>query len=373
MRTWFRQRRQKPKIRSWARSDQNSVSFRVRQSGNSIEILSADFRADLSVSGVVLPPEVDPSFAVWLLMPTAMRERFDIQIEHAVDPLVIENAEQLSAIGEMWMPERYRAIRVFGRGTWAPTAGKSTSTGLFYSGGIDSTYAMLRYVGSLTHAITIHGMDYDADDDAHFAQMRAKTNPLLDQLGLARVVVKTSLAPYMQSATLTHGFGLAGYGFLLRDVFSTAMLAADYTPAQDMLAFPWGTNQVTNAYLAGTGFAIQSVCADTLRSNKLDLIARNPVALSAVSFCADKATRPANCGACSKCVRTKAMFVATSGSYPDIFNDMALTKAHIAALKLHKKSERAFFVELHASATRHGRLDQIPGLAERYASLIETR
>jgi hypothetical protein len=155
---------------------------------------------------------------------------------------------------------------------------------------------------------------------------------------------------------------LAACLFLFQDTFSNGVIAADYTWAQDMVAFPWGTNHVTNQYFAGSQFKMHTVSADKTRIEKLGYIANNPTACRSLSFCTDKKSRPDNCGVCSKCVRTKAMFLAATGVLPPIFNVYELTGQQIRKIDLNNRKEYAFFADIYAVARDQDRLFLIPDL-----------
>lgn len=99
------------------------------------------------------------------------------------------------------------------------------------------------------------------------------------------------------------------------------------------------------------------------------ILATSQDALSSLSFCVDYKSRPHNCGACSKCTRTKLMFLAATGKVPDIFNDKKIDSNALSTIKLTKNSERAFFIDLYFCAKNNGTLSAIPNLEVTFSSL----
>jgi len=339
----------------------------VAQRGNEVRIIGPNgLDMYFRVSGIELPGEVDPSFAVWALLPLAMRLGEDVEIAGAIDPQVEENARKLSRIWEIWAPRDFSEIRITAEGSRTYGAKSLRQTIALFSGGVDSTHALLakeRVAGD--RALTVHGMDYKLEaDGGRFARLIQKTDPLLEYLHLPRVVIATNAARYIKNLRLTHGFILAACTFLLRDLFENAQVAADYSWEQDMVAFPWGTNHVTNRYFAGSGFALKTVGAEVTRTQKVGAIAARLPEPRSLSFCGNRHYRPDNCGRCCKCVRTKAMFIAMTGSSPDIFVDNTISAGLIGTVDLRDRKERAFFADLFAEARDRDQLDNIPGLAK---------
>jgi hypothetical protein len=343
-----------------------TVAFDVTQEGkNAVRISGNAFHMDFCVEGIELPPTVDVSFAVWALLPVAMREGFDIRMNQPIDPQVASNAEQLSRIWELWVPSLYRSIRVSGEGEWSRVAGRRLPSIHLYSGGVDSTFSILKDSDAQKrgHVLTIHGLDYrrGTRHESNFARLIAKTDPLLKKLNYQRVIVRTNSK--RNPTALTHGFSLAACSSLLSDLFETVTLTADFTPEQDMVAFPWGTNHITNQHFVGTDFAIRTV--GTLgRTEKLAAIAASEAGLSSLSFCRQADTLPDNCGTCPKCIRTKAMLVAATGKVPEIFIDRAFDRELMKKLDLENRCERAYLFDLYSYAQERGISAAIPGLSQ---------
>jgi len=171
--------------------------------------------------------------------------------------VVAANAQCLTQIWEMWVPTLYRSILVSGEDGWSRTPRARLPRVQLYSGGCDSTFAILNHSDPRErgHVATVYGLDYrpHKDKDDAFARLLAKTDPLLQALNYQRIVIRTDANRRPQK--YSHGFTLSACLFLLGDLFAEGTLAAELTPSQDLVAFPCGTNHITNAYLAGSDFA----------------------------------------------------------------------------------------------------------------------
>ncbi len=350
------------------------MDITVRQDGNFVAV---DYEYDsifLDISGRQLGP-LALDFAVWLMLPLAMRRGEALHIRGDVDAKVLDNARQLARIWTMWIPSKYKSISITAEGCATRQSERGDAAMLLFSGGVDSTFALLSRVKAdhITHALTLHGLDYDFDDAAPFAALLRKTAPLLGSLGVERTIIRTDAGRKIRDLGLTHGFILASCLFVFSRHLAKGMIAADLTPEQDMMVFPWGTNHVTNQYFSGAAFRMETVSLQASRIEKLDQIARDPVALRSISFCGDKRMRPANCGRCPKCLRTKTMLIALNGESPRIFLDNEISESQIAKLDVASNAAYKHYAEIVQVARMRGHLDRIPGLERRVDHAIAMR
>jgi hypothetical protein len=341
-----------------------TIAFEVTQDANRITINGDDIELYFAVDGITLPAAVDPSFAVWALLPRAMEEGFNLQFDHPIDPKVAANAELLSQIWEMWTPDQYRSISIRGRGDWSRSVQARLPEVRLFSGGIDATFAILKDQNLQDHRFAATVCGVDKITEANLADLVAKTEPILKSLNYSRIIIRTNAK--RKPNYLTHGFTLAGCLFLLSDLFEQGTLAADSTPAEELATHPWGSNRVTNEYFAGADFAVRTVGGEIGRTEKIATIVRAGIDPHLLSFCRERKVIPANCGMCAKCLRTKAMFLIATGSVPDIFIDNSLDESLMRRL-LTERNERVALFDLYFYAKKHDILERLPSLV----SLIE--
>lgn len=336
------------------------------QDGNAVHVRGADFTITFDVEGIELPP-VDPSFAVWMLLPLAMFRGEDLEFSQPIDPTVLANAQRMTEIWPILRPEHFKPIGVSASAGWQPFRGHRDGSIHLYSGGINSTFTMVEE-GRLERqgtALTVLGMDYHLPEVARFDALVRKTAPLLELLNYRRVIVRTNYREVVRKPiSLFHAFVFASCQFLLKPLFQRSIMSADCTPEHDMLSFD-SSNHVTNKYFAGSDFRMETVGAAYTRTDKVAVLAKRPDVLPTLAFCTQKHSKPENCGQCSKCIRTKAMFIAVGSGVPPIFRDMSFSGRHIARINTGAHRHYAFFAELIQVARREGNIDKLLGLERR--------
>lgn len=349
------------------------MDVEVNQSRNRFDLKFSDSSIFFEVIGYDLATLPTVDFAVWTMLPIAMRRGENLHIKGPVDPTVIGNANELARIWSMWLPEIFSPVEVSADTLLTPAPVETTDSLLLYSGGVDSTYALLRAAEEqgLKHVVTVHGMDYKYNDDNTIANLITKTDPLLRQQGIHRIVVRTNAGEKVRDLGLTHAFVLSSALFLFNRQFATGLLAADITPEQEMMIHPWGTNHVSNAYFTGSSFRMLTHSGDVTRTEKVGRLLSNETALHAASFCATKAVRPHNCGKCQKCARTKAMMIAQTGECSDIFLSPGMTERDVR--QLGGLSNNSFRYEIFHTARRNGFLDRLPGFEDLIRREISAR
>jgi hypothetical protein len=336
------------------------VSVDVSQDGSRIDVKGDGVDLFFEVEGVNLPPNADPSFSLWALLPGAMEDGFDLHINRPIDPRVAASAERLSRIWAMWVPGRYRSIKIGTPGGWQRATRDRFPFVQLFSGGIDSTYALLKQQDANQHkyAVTVSGVDQIDDDN--LALLLGKTEPTLKKLGYTRVIVRTNA--HREPFAYTNGMTLASCAFLLSDIFAAGCIAADLTPWEEMAVFPWGANSVANEYFAGSDFSVKTVGGAATRTEKIFELLEAGHDPNWWSFCRNRKALPGNCGVCRKCVKTKAMLMLATGTIPDIFVDKRFDQALVMDT-LENYPDRIQVFDIYFKAKDRGMVDKIPGLA----------
>lgn len=349
---------------------QAPLDYHLCFNGSSVEIVG---ESDTIVFELSHPEEVDRRsgvFAAWVLLPLAMIKGRDIRIHAGGDEVTQRNFEALTQIWATWMPEHFQPAKVFFAEAYHPEKAASDCDLLLFSGGVDSTYnLLLRHEAKKEQVLlTIHGIDYKVDDPERYGRLLKKTDPLVQMVGSRRIFLKTdAYAVYKRNLIgidVGHAFVLAAGLFLYGAKYRNGEISADRSVIEDYMAAPWGTNGITNPLFESSSFRMHTANLDMSRAGKLPLLRRYPVALHALSFCKDYSFRPENCGVCSKCIRTKAMFLASDTALPDIFADSSFDKELFVHQELGQGS-RVKLADIYNTARRNGLLGNFPGLRER--------
>ena len=327
-------------------------------------------------------------FAAWLALPLAMRSARPLHVRGIGSTATVRNARRLSEIWATWLPGHFHAVCVRFDETLPPSqlpcdTGEAADADLcFFSGGIDSTYTVLRRhrEGRRMWLLTVHGMEYPVADPERFERFVGKTRPLASMCGGHRVFVTTNAyAIYSRHrvtarrAPIVHGFTLGGAGFLAADRFGDIVMAADCRLDQQFLSHPNASNTATTLCYDDGRTRMWPDGDDVTRSDKLSLIVTSPEALASVTFCVDKASRPENCGQCEKCLRTKVMFLVATGSVPDLFADVDVPADWLRAFPFDKQASAAFLADVLHTGERNGSLGHLPRVDRAWAALNSLR
>lgn len=295
-------------------------------------------------------------FAIWGFLPIAMRLGKDIYIEGVVSTKTIESAHEVSSIWANWLPNIYQSISIKARkilDVSMPIEHEKHLT--FFSGGIDSTYSSYKsYLknGKDSDCLTVHGMDYKFDDSEKFNELFRQTEEFRKMVfDRSRVIKTDAYSLYSRygcnpkGGHVTHIFSLFSCGSLFEE-YSQYRIAADYRLDQQFAVHPYGSNTASNRMMQNFKGSLITLDDDITRSKKTTYLSQSELDLTTLSICVNYKFRPKNCGKCSKCMRTKAMFYAQNNSIPDVFADMSFNEGWHSSISLTTKINRAFVQDI---------------------------
>lgn len=248
-------------------------------------------------------------------------------------PLTIKALRNMQLFQEAWhclRPEKYAVVPIepdevlLGHDSTSSPNNKWLSA---FSGGADSTFLLLQNNHLLqghnhlpvSHALLVHGFDVPYQDQTGFNLLREKVTPLLDSLSIAPIVIKTNVREYDLQKWED--------SFMAQLVCCLQQFSADFsygvvgsTQPYNALLLPWGSSAATDYLLSGTHMEIIHEGAAFSRTDKINLIAKNPLATKSLQICWAGIDRYKNCGICEKCVRTRLNFLACGMENPACFD-----------------------------------------------------
>ena len=309
-------------------------------------------------------------FAVWFMLPIAMRSGSTLVINGRGSATTLSNARRISMIWSSWLPSYFRPVHVeFSQEhATAPDPRGGDKSLMFFSGGTDSTAALLREVaqGNRPDLLTIQGKDYGLKDTEKFESFIDKTDILSKKYGLRRIVLQTDINKLYRKVkvnnkphNVAHIFSLNGSAFLF-DRYSKYLIAADQRIDHQYMRGPYGSNSSTNPYFSDGQRHLVTLDDDITRSEKLLCISRDREVLDGLSLCKNPEFRPENCGVCTKCVMAKVLFLAQSGAYPDIFRTNDLEDDWFTLFDFSSLQHRVHLSDAIYSAFENGYTDRIP-------------
>lgn len=284
----------------------------------------------------------------------AMGSRQDIRADGPMSRTALLNLAAFQEAWCRWKPDVYTPIRIEPRSIIDDPPRASARSIAAFSGGADAIFTVLRHAGdqfALDSALLVHGFDVPTDRADQFGKLLERVQPLLRRLNLRPRVVRTNLAElklqdWLDSFLAQLSCCLHNYSHEFR--FGLTGGGEPY----DELVLPWGQNPCTDYLLSGDGFSIVHDGAGFSRTEKIAVIAADPVATRAIKVCWEAADLSTNCGTCEKCVRTLLNFKAVGIDRPSCFAG-EITADQVRRIRFSNESQRAGFRSILAYAESH--------------------
>lgn len=304
------------------------------------------------------------------------------------DPLVVRgpvslaalrNATALMDVWQCWAPDRYRRVDIIPDSvveTVGTTVSGPSRAIAAFSGGVDSTFTLLRHGAGgsepwsydLRDVAMVHGFDVPLRDTAAFDGLLRRTRPLLDSLGVRAHVVRTNVREWPElDWEQTYGAQLACVLHQFAPAFDRGIIAAG--PHYLLPFVPWGSSALTDPLLSGVDMAIVHDGAAFTRIPKVREVAGNPLAAATVKVCWEGDRPDRNCGRCEKCLRTRLSFAAIGMPDPPCF-DGPLDIEAIRGLRVHNEHGVTDLIRIVDYCDDHGvRAEWVEALRARTVEL----
>ncbi|MEO7103403.1 MAG: hypothetical protein ABI311_08440 [Gemmatimonadaceae bacterium] len=321
----------------------------------------------------VLPPVLLDGFVFGIIL-YAMRLGQDIRVHGTMSHQAIRNCYEFQDAWSKWKPDVYRKIRVEPDTTTSATRPEGDSEAIAaYSGGVDSTFTVLRHAtGQLGLAayplkrsvLLVHGFDVPLSKSEELSALHERFSPLLRELNLQVRILRTNIKELdLQRWQDTFVTELACCLHNYSHEFRYALVASG--KAYDTLIFPLGSTPVTDHLLSGAEMSIVHDGAGYSRTDKVQEIARNATATEIIKVCWEGDETYRNCGVCDKCVRTILNFRAVGVDHPPCFDGDQDVHQLIANIGITSYSMSLELKSIVSYARAHGVTDPWVGHLER--------
>ena len=258
----------------------------------------------------------------------AMRIGQDVQVHGAVSRDGLFNLHEFQEAWTSWKPHAYKKIKILPETItdYVPPEGRKRAIAAF-SGGVDSTFTILRHgtkqLGDASYplheaVLMVDGFDVPLDAPEQLEALKRRTKPLLDELGLKLLTIRTNLKEVdlqdwedsfmSQLACCLHNYSHDFY-------YGLAGSAEPYSA----LVIPWGSNPATDHLLSGDAMRLVVDGYAYSRTAKVAYIATHATAMRVLKVCWEGNDASKNCGTCEKCIRTQMNFLAVGLSQAPCF------------------------------------------------------
>lgn len=232
-----------------------------------------------------------------------MRVKSDVVFSCELDSIYLNNHKTIQDIYVKW--DRGLSRINVESGVLGKRCSEEKRTGIFFSGGVDSFYSLLKNKNEITDLIFVHG--YDIDNGKKF--LRKRVSQMLQavgrEFGKNVIEVETNarmlLDPYVRWADLAHGPALTAVGHMLSGGITKIIIPASYS--YETLE-PWGTHPLVDRLWSSSALEFVHDGCEKDRVEKVEYITRSQVALKYLRVCWENNDDKYNCCTCEKCLRT---------------------------------------------------------------------
>jgi hypothetical protein len=253
------------------------------------------------------PSSYDPFLAAALL--PAMIAGCDIRVEGACSRMLLASARgPIQAQLLSWFPEGpFEKINIISEESDPSPLKDTNRKGCFFSGGVDSLYAVIRQAEvtelRLTDLITVHGFDIPLRDRELFRQALANCRRAASDNHMALIEASTNVREFMDkfgSWGMMHGAAMAAVGLSLSAGFSDFLIPSGSGPQT-----PWGSHpDFDPLWSNGRARFVHDIAGIPRRDKIAYIISRDKQVLTYLRCCWENREGLYNCSSCEKCLRT---------------------------------------------------------------------
>jgi hypothetical protein len=245
---------------------------------------------------------VPEAFVSAFLIPGLMR-RARIRTDATVDAVWASHTPALLSILRDWwkLPELApETAGTHGDTRGVPAPGESV---LFFSGGTDSFYTLLRGQERVDRLLLIQGFDYELDDAPRHAAAERTLRDVAEACGKQASVVHTNLRshPWFRHVPWehTHGGVLAAIAHSIGGDVEQVAISASISYAYGR---PWGSHWNLDPLWSSSRRNVVSVGQHFRKPHKLRALAAEPLVHRHLRVCWENRAPEGNCNGCYKCL-----------------------------------------------------------------------
>ncbi len=249
---------------------------------------------------LVPAPEAFPSA---FLIP-ALHHGARLQLDAPVDPgWLAQMAPLLSILREWW---KYPPLTPEAATTPRGPEAAGGRTALFFSGGADSFYSLLRGGRPIQLLVMLQGFDYPLTDQRRHAAAERTLREVAGATGASWAVLRNNVRehPVLQGVPWerTHGGILAAAAHLLPEDVDEVLISSSIAVDRDQ---PWGSHWRVDPLWSTARRRLVPTGQDVWRSRKVAQLAGEPLVQAHLRVCWENRAGEGNCSRCYKCVLTR--------------------------------------------------------------------
>jgi hypothetical protein len=245
----------------------------------------------------------------------AMRAGLSIRLpgELAVSSKLVSQLDGAQRVWASWNSDLHKVPLEAVTYEPAPSAGQ---VGLFYAGGVDSSYSLIAHLDEIDVLVIVFGFDHTMSDDEVRENLERNRRFAAD-LGKELVSMETNHSRFVRdlgvSRTFIFGATLSACALLLG--LKRAYIASSHSAANQM---PQGSHPALDPRFSNGATEIVHDDTSVTRLQKTRAIAERPEFLQNLRVCWELPND--NCGTCPKCLRTMTALrlCGATGPFPPL-------------------------------------------------------
>jgi 7-cyano-7-deazaguanine synthase in queuosine biosynthesis len=274
------------------------------------------------VTGVFFESDAElASFTDWvvpLALVRAMAVGMRLDISAPLSARLAQNLETIQDIYAAWIPGFKHIVVDF------PTTQQrqpASGVSLFFSGGVDSFYSLVKHRAEIDNLILVHGFDVPLADTKSFGLAEARAQEAARLFGKRLIIVRTNLRSEQMPNLpcewrMYHGAALATVAHSLAPQHSKIYLASGHSYANP---HPRGSHPLLDPLWSSEAVELVHDGGET-RVDKLRRLVLEPEVISRIRVCWQNSGEY-NCGRCEKCLRTmlaiRGLGLGRCSAFPD--------------------------------------------------------
>ncbi len=176
---------------------------------------------------------------------------------------------------------------------------------MFFSGGLNSFYTLLKNRDIITDLIFVHGLDIKLPNMKLREKVAAKIHEIASHFKKNVIEIETnvreSLDVFAEWEGMSQGAALASIGHLLSSEFRKVYIPAALAHSNMV---PWGCHPQVDPHWGSSSLEFISDGAEVTRMKKVAYVSKNDSALQYIRVCSSNLDSRYNCCRCEKCVQT---------------------------------------------------------------------
>lgn len=307
-------------------------------------------------AGVPLSPRVEALVCAFLL--PAMARGRNLDVRAPLTPALADNLNRARALARRWWPQ-LRGGQL--RAEPAGNRPRAVAEALFYTGGVDSSFALRQLQHKVNELVFVEGFDVSLREPARLEQVRTCLQHIAAATGHRLITVRTNLREHRTFQKLnweiTHIAALAAVAHTLAERFGTLYVAHSDVPP------PFGSHPDFDPLWSSDEVAIVNFGAGYSRLERVRAISQWPPLRGRLRVCPEDRVETLNCGRCEKCLRTRLQLLAAGDpSAMDSFPDVPLVEMLELVVKTDAETRFPHFWREVQAALSDKRLRELIGM-----------